>query len=517
MACRLLILLFAVMITDAGAATAGTGDDKLPPGIDWFDGTVDEAFAAAAKAGKPVYLYWGAEWCPPCHAIKATVFRSPEFIERSKLFVPVYLDGDEANAQAAGQRFGVLGYPTMIVFDAAGDELTRIPGGIDLEAYANVLDLTLSNSCSTRALVARTIESGVPPGPRECAQLAFYSWGQDPAMFESRDRAETLRRLWSLCPEEQARASALLYSAWLEARLAAGDEEEDAAAFSSDESAETIAFLDRLLDDERLVRDNVLFINTSGAKLVGAVTEPGSGERKALTRRFAAAYDRLFADDDLYKRERIYALLGKLRFERIDDGQAPLSDALERELRDATAWADESTPKPYERQPVINAMANVLGEAGMQDLRRELLLAELEISSQPYYYMRDLADVEQALGNEAQALEWLKRGWSESTGPATRFEWGYYYLTGLLEMAPGDSRTIRDTTVTMISELQDGGGFYHRPKIHLERIEDALIEWSAAQDQADTLTDIRRALTAVCTDALKAESRGLCEELLEIT
>ena len=78
-------------------------------GIDWFEGSVEEAFAAAKESGKPVYLYWGAVWCPPCHAISATVFKSPEFIERSKLFVPVYLYVDTENAQAYGEKFGVRG------------------------------------------------------------------------------------------------------------------------------------------------------------------------------------------------------------------------------------------------------------------------------------------------------------------------------------------------------------------------------------------------------------------------
>jgi thioredoxin-related protein len=511
---RVATLLLAMLFAAAGDATAGSGNDGLPPGIDWFDGTIDEAFATAKAAEKPVYLYWGAEWCPPCHAIKATVFRSPEFIERSKLFVPVYLDGDYENAQAAGQRFGVLGYPTMIVFDAAGNELTRIPGGIDLEAYAKVLDLTLSRSSSTRALVARALATNAPLEPRDCEQLAYYSWGQDSEMFESLDRADTLRRLWSLCPRNRVRERALLYSGWLEARLAAGGQG-GAVSFDEDESGEVIDFLFRLLDDEQLARDNVLLLNASGAELVAAVTAPASEQRARLERGFRATYDRLFADENLYKRERIYTLQGKIAFERIDNSDAPLSEALERELRDATVWADESTPARYERQPVINAMANVLGEAGMHELRRELLLAELEISSQPYYYMRDLADAELALGNGDRALEWLKRGWEESTGTATRFEWGYYYLTGLLDISPGDTDTIRRTTVRMIDELQDGGGFYHRPKIQLQRIEDALIEWSVAQSRPDALRAIHREVAAVCHANAEAESRGLCEEFLE--
>ena len=140
-------------------------DSETVTGIAWFDGTVDEAFAHAAETGKPIYLYWGAEWCPPCHAIKATVFSKPEFVERSKLFVPVYLDGDQPNAQAQGERFGVLGYPTMIVFDSAGNELTRIPNGIDIEAYARILDLAMNASSSASAVVARLMDGNAEISP----------------------------------------------------------------------------------------------------------------------------------------------------------------------------------------------------------------------------------------------------------------------------------------------------------------------------------------------------------------
>ena len=129
---RLSIFLAAVLLAACGAEQEPTtapaenvpdetvATESLDPakGIDWFDGSVDEAFAAAKESGKPIYLYWGAVWCPPCHAISATVFKSPEFLERSKLFIPVYLDGDTEHAQAYGEKFGVRGYPTMIVSTA---------------------------------------------------------------------------------------------------------------------------------------------------------------------------------------------------------------------------------------------------------------------------------------------------------------------------------------------------------------------------------------------------------------
>jgi thiol:disulfide interchange protein len=93
----------------SAAAKAAGEESHLPPGIAWFDGDVDAAFAAAKAANKPVFLYWGAEWCPPCAQIKTTIFAKREFQDRSRLFVPVYLDGDTPSAQKHGERFGVVG------------------------------------------------------------------------------------------------------------------------------------------------------------------------------------------------------------------------------------------------------------------------------------------------------------------------------------------------------------------------------------------------------------------------
>ena len=47
------------------------------PAIVWYSGSVESAFAAARAQNKPVFLYWGAKWCPPCHELQATVFSRP--------------------------------------------------------------------------------------------------------------------------------------------------------------------------------------------------------------------------------------------------------------------------------------------------------------------------------------------------------------------------------------------------------------------------------------------------------
>src|ERR1700741_2644803 len=128
------VLGVAALAMSVGVTAAAPASGS---GISWqiasSDAEVDKAFALARKAGKPVFLYWGAVWCPPCNQVKATLFSRSEFVERSRAFVPVYVDGDKAGAQKVASRFKVQGYPTMILFKPDGTEITRLPGEVDPE------------------------------------------------------------------------------------------------------------------------------------------------------------------------------------------------------------------------------------------------------------------------------------------------------------------------------------------------------------------------------------------------
>ena len=136
------------------------------PGIAWFDGDVNAAFASAKASNKPVLLYWGAQWCPPCKQLKSAVFNRPDFIEKSKLFVAVYLDGDLPDAQKFGDEFRVTGYPTVVVFKPDRTEITRIAGNMDLSLYAGVLDNVLGDVRPVKDVIELAAKGEAPHGGR---------------------------------------------------------------------------------------------------------------------------------------------------------------------------------------------------------------------------------------------------------------------------------------------------------------------------------------------------------------
>src|SRR5258706_4632651 len=160
------------------AASAAAPRHTDAPGIDWYAGDVGAAFSAARSAHKPILLYWGAIWCPPCQELKSTVFTRPDFIARSRLFLPVYLDGDEAGAQKWGEKFHVSGYPTLVVLNAEGRELMRIAGGMDLNQYATALDTARADLQPAHARLS-TAAAGKALDAQACRRLAFNSWELD--------------------------------------------------------------------------------------------------------------------------------------------------------------------------------------------------------------------------------------------------------------------------------------------------------------------------------------------------
>ena len=166
----------------AWALAASAAFAAAPDSVAWLpaanNGDIDRAFVQARSENKPVLLYWGAKWCPPCNQLKATLFNRHDFIERSKSLVAVEIDGDLPGAQKLGARFKVSGYPTMVLMRADGAELMRLPGEADAPQVLQVLEFGLAGGRAAKDVLADA-RAGKPLPGAEWRMLAFYSWISD--------------------------------------------------------------------------------------------------------------------------------------------------------------------------------------------------------------------------------------------------------------------------------------------------------------------------------------------------
>ncbi|UUZ52217.1 thioredoxin family protein [Massilia sp. H-1] len=177
--------------------------------FEWHQGTPDTAFALAAARGVPLFLYWGAAWCPPCNRIKASVFERADFQALGSGFVALHIDGDSSAPQQMAERFHVRSYPTLIVFRADGAEITRLPCELEGARFVELLGVALAASRTVTESLGAALSRERPLADDEWRLLSFYSWDTDEhQVLKSLDLAATLASLARACTLPEARAAA---------------------------------------------------------------------------------------------------------------------------------------------------------------------------------------------------------------------------------------------------------------------------------------------------------------------
>ena len=490
--------------------------DPVETGIAWknarSDAEVDAAFALAKAESKPVFVYWGAKWCPPCNQVKATLFNRQDFIERSRAFVPVYVDGDSPGAQKIGARFKVSGYPTMLLFNPQGTELTRLPGEVDAQRYTEVLTLGMNAQRPVKEVLALVKAGGAGLTANDWRLLAYYSWDTDEKQIVPKDDVPALlKQLAAACPAEQTEVATRLQ---LKA-LAAVDEK---APAQPDAAAQTR--LVTLLADAKAARAHMDVLANYATDITRALSAKGTPQRAELLGAFEAALKRFEADTTLSRADRLTALMSRVALARLDaaKGEAvKLPDALVADARAHVERADREITDGYERQAVIASAAHLLTEVGLGAESDTLLKASLAKSHSPYYLMLGLASNAKKRGDKADALHWYEQSFDKSEGPATRLQWGSGYVNALVDLSPQDEARIEKAVLQLFDEAAAmPDAFYERSGRSLQRVGTKLQGWNKGGAHAAVLKRVQARLDGVC-GALPAgdAKRASCEALLK--
>lgn len=500
-------LLAAPQVHAAAAASASIAWQEAAG-----DGDVEKAFAQARSEKKPVLLYWGAKWCPPCNQLKATLFNRQDFIEQTRAIVPVHIDGDVPGAQKLGTRFKVRGYPTMILFSPDGQELTRLPGEADAPQVLRVLQLGLAGGRPIKAVLADA-KAGKKLTANEWKLLSFYSWETDEQqLVPVAERAGLLAQLAAASQGVDGETTTRL---WLKT-LAASDEgkgvKPDAAL------RERVAKVLASASESRLHMD----VLTNGAADIVKTLAPAAGaERKALVAAFETTLKRLEADATLSRADRITALIARVDLARLDVAPSELhpklAASLVSEVKEHAARADREITDGYERQAVITSAAHVLGQAGLWKDSDELLKASLTKSHSPYYLMSSLGGNAKKQGRKDEALKWYEEAFNKSEGPATRLQWGSGFFAALTELAPQDAARIEKTAAQLFNEAaQDKGSFYERSARSLQKVGGSLAKWNANGQHDAVLVRLKSQLDGICAKVDTADNqRATCEGLVK--
>jgi len=490
---RILLVLASLLWACSTFAATDFKPDTKGDGVAWFDGDVDAAFAQAKRERKPLFLYWGAVWCPPCNQVKVTIFNRQDFISRSRGFVPVYIDGDSPSAQTLASRFKVSGYPTMVLFRPDGTEVTRLPGEVEAEQYMRVLALSMHATRSVSSLVSAVQSGRGALTPADWRLLAYYSWETDEqAVVPKAKVAATLAQLGQACPPQQAAAKSRLV---LKAVAAASDVAEKERTF---DRAAASSQLEAVLSDAALARENFSALTDSAGDIAGALKFTAQ-ERARLVRLWDPLLVRWSDDASLSRADRLSAVNGRIELARLEVGEEALPPVLVNDVRFAARRAEKETTDKYERQAVISAASYVLRQAGLMEDSDEMLKAELNRSHSPYYFMLGLAGNARKRGDNDAAIDWYSKAYDAATGPATRLEWGARYVRSLIELAPQDPQRIEWAARSVIGELEaKPETFSGRSASALKGLGTRVREWSEHSNEPEVLDRLRETLDEVC-------------------
>ncbi len=411
----------------------------------------------------------------------------------------------------------MAGYPTVLALSPGRSELARIAGGMDASVYANMLDLVLGDVRPIADLLRAAAERRAALSSDDCARLAYNGWGLDdyPTAEDERRIAAELFAARSSCPAE-ARSE--------RARLTV-----IAAGYYGDALHETVSRPDAvdasvrgaIQEAEQIIADRELAASMADAlQYLGEgffeLTEHVTPERIGpLEKNWGAVMDAAASDGGYSEGDRIAALEGKLTAIKTLSGKIPAELAADARKRLGAAFARVGDSD--ERAGLVNAAINLLGTLDDPAAAYAIAEQEMKTSKTPYYYMSDMAYLDEKLGRRDAAIHWYERAYHEARGPATRFEWGTDYVRALVRLSPESDSAVRTAAIEVLGELQGPDRIYRRSQTRLQRLDASLEAWNKGGGHAASIEAIRARMAEICAGisaAGDAKALASCQAFL---
>jgi len=114
---------------------------------DWYDGAngYELALAEQVKTGKPIALFFHADWCAACKKLRETVLSTDEVKQYMNGFIRVKIEPEkEFAARKLADNMGVIGFPTFFILRDKTKKAIRI------QKLANISPDYFISQCESR-------------------------------------------------------------------------------------------------------------------------------------------------------------------------------------------------------------------------------------------------------------------------------------------------------------------------------------------------------------------------------
>ncbi len=370
---------------------------------------------------------------------------------------------------------------------------------MDLNLYASVLDDALGDVRPVKDVIALAVKGDAALSAIDCRRLAYHAFGlEDDGVSESAQLETAFANAARTCPAELTKERARF--AFLAAAEAAARQKEAIEKGGKADKALVVLILrvNELLANRDLALTNADAVRGLPNEFYLAARQTLPQVASTLRERVMSVGDAATVNPQFAPADQLAAQLIKIRVAKAyaPDGKVP-TDVRAIALNTSAKMLDVKQDA-YVRAGVVNSASNVYIALEEREKLRALMVQESATSNTPWYYLGDLADVEEELGDKQAALAHMAEAYQKAKGPASRFQWGFNYLSGLLRLTPNDTAKIEKVGAAVLAELDGPNRVHRRTLSRLTRLDKALREWNTTPARAAVLAKFRNSVAVAC-------------------